>query len=43
MRKHVLMPQGDTHRCEECGLELPTMLRARNLEKPRRGQDPQER
>ena len=40
VRKHVLVPGGDTHTCEECGLQLPTMLRARNLERRCRGQDP---
>ena len=41
VRKHVLVPQGDTHRCEECGLELPTMLRARNLGRECPGQAPE--
>ena len=40
VRKHVFIPGGDTHTCEECGLQLPTMLRARNLERRCRGQDP---
>ena len=41
VRKHVLVPQGDTHRCEECALELPTMLRARNLERACPGPAPE--
>ena len=41
VRKHVMVPQGDARRCEECGLELPTMLRARNLERVCPGQTPE--
>ena len=41
IRKHVLIPEGDTHTCEECGLQVPTGLRARNLEKPVRGKAPE--
>ena len=29
--RHVLVPQGDTHTCELCGVKFSTMLRARNL------------
>ena len=39
-RKHVLVPGGDTHTCELCGLEVATVLRARNLNKACRAQDP---
>ena len=40
-RKHVLVPGGDTHTCEACGLKVTTVLRARNLNKACRAQDPE--